>query len=233
MQAGAIDSLDDTAFSRPGGQRVNLRWLAACLLTGVAGAGLLGVALDLAASDGIVAAPPELAVRPHAEGQAGAAARKGDRLVRDEIVVAAKREFRASLTERAGEREIIRLHSFVQIATDLPLRAPDAPIPPFDPLRSAQAEAAADEAGTDPAETAVTLERSPLSGLAEAAAPALTDEEVDALVAETQRLAGGPGSLPPPSRPSACSRARCGSGQGPRRSRPPPAPSRSRSCRRT
>ncbi|ACL59439.1 M23 family metallopeptidase [Methylobacterium nodulans] len=198
MQAGASDSLDDTAFSRPGGQRVNLRWLAACLLTGFAGAGLLGVALDLAASNGIVAVPPELAVRPHPDGPTSDVARKGDRLVRDEVVVAAKREFRAPITESAGERELIRVHSVVQIATDLPLRAPGTPIPPFDPMRSARIEAAAvEEAGTDPAETAVTLVRSRLAESSDEQGPALTDEEVDALVAETQRIAGGSGPLPP------------------------------------
>ncbi|WP_018260522.1 M23 family metallopeptidase [Methylobacterium sp. WSM2598] len=206
MQAGASDILDDTAFSRPGGQKVSLRWLAACLLTGIAGAALLGLALDLAASDGIVAVPPDLALHPRAEagvpGEAGTApaefaARKGDRLVRDEVVVAAKREFRAPLSETVGEREVIRVHQVVQVATDLSLRAPEAPIPPFDPMRGAGSEAVTEETGSDPAETAVTLVRSPLAEAPETEAPALSDEEVDALVAETQRLAGGPGPLPP------------------------------------
>ncbi|MGY2048730.1 M23 family metallopeptidase [Methylobacterium sp. JK268] len=198
MQARAPDSLDDTAFSRPGGQAVSLRWLAACLLTGLAGAGLLGVALDLAASDGIEAVAPDLAVHPRGEGLPGDVARKGDRLVRDEVVVAQKRAFRAPITERAGEREVIRVHSIVQIAADLPQRVPDADIPPFDPMRSVQVETApAEEGGSDPAETAVTLVRSPLALAETAEAPALTDDEVDALVAETQRLAGGSGALPP------------------------------------
>ncbi|MCF4125770.1 M23 family metallopeptidase [Methylobacterium sp. SyP6R] len=183
--------------SRPPRQALNLRWLAGSLLTGITGAGLIGVALYLAAADGVVPTLPERALPPHGEGGSGDAARKGDRLVRDEMIVAAKTAFKAPMSERAGEREVIRLHAYVQIATELPLRAPDVPVPPFDPMRSARIEApAAPEGDTDPAETAVTLTRSPL---AEAAldddAPALTDAEVDALVAETQTLANG--ALPP------------------------------------
>jgi murein DD-endopeptidase MepM/ murein hydrolase activator NlpD len=186
-----------SAASRPPRQALNLRWLAGSLLTGVTGAGLIGVALYLAAADGVVATPPERALPPHGEGSAGDIARKGDRLVRDEMIVAAKTAFKAPMTERAGEREVIRVHAYVQIATELPLRAPDVPVPPFDPLRSARIEApAAPEGDSDPAETAVTLVRSPL---AEAAvrddAPALSEAEVDSLVAETQTLAGG--ALPP------------------------------------
>jgi hypothetical protein len=110
-----------------------------------------------------VALPPERALAPHGEGGSGDVARKGDRLVRDEMIVAAKTAFKAPMTERAGEREVIRVHSYVQIATELPLRAPDVPVPPFDPLRSARIEAPPQEGDSDPAETAVTLVRGPLA----------------------------------------------------------------------
>ncbi|MFH6785679.1 MULTISPECIES: M23 family metallopeptidase [Methylobacterium] len=199
-------SLPGSAAAAPPRQALNLRWLAGSLLTGVTGAGLIGVALYLAAADGIVAVPPERAVAPHGDGGSGDVARKGDRLVRDEMIVAAKTAFKAPMTERAGEREVIRVHAYVQIATELPLRAPDLPVPPFDPLRSARIEAPAPVEGeSDPAETAVTLVRSPLGAAAveaeiENGAPALTEAEVDALVAETQALAGGSlagGTLPP------------------------------------
>ena len=84
-----------------------------------------------------------------------------------------------------------------EIQTIKTVTAPDVPVPPFDPLRSARIEApAATEGDSDPAETAVTLVRSPLSEAElEDGAPALTDGEVDALVAETQALPDGP--LPP------------------------------------
>ncbi|AWN48874.1 M23 family peptidase [Methylobacterium terrae] len=190
-------SLPGSAATAAPRQALNLRWLAGSLLTGVTGAGLIGVALYLAAADGIVAAPPERAVTPHGEGGSGDVARKGDRLVRDEMIVAAKTAFKAPMTERAGDREVIRVHSYVQIATELPLRAPDVPVPPFDPLRSARIEAPPPQEGdSDPAETAVTLVRSPLAEAPiEDGAPALADAEVDALVAETLTLAGG--TLPP------------------------------------
>ncbi|KMO44477.1 peptidase M23 [Methylobacterium tarhaniae] len=185
------------AASRPPRQALNLRWLAGSLLTGITGAGLIGVALYLAAADGVVATPPERALAPHGEAGSGDVARKGDRLVRDEMIVAAKTAFKAPMSERAGEREVIRVHAYVQIATELSLRPPDMPVPPFDPLRSARVEApAAPDGDSDPAETAVTLMRSPLAEASlEEGAPALTDDEVSALVAETQSLSGGP--LPP------------------------------------
>ncbi|KMO17602.1 M23 family metallopeptidase [Methylobacterium indicum] len=174
-------------------QALNLRWLAGSLLTGVAGAGLIGLALSLATVDGIVPVPPERALPPHGDGGTGDVAHKGDRLVRDEMIVAAKTAFKAPMSERAGEREVIRVHSYVQIATELPLRAPDVAVPPFDPLRSARIEAPpAQEGDSDPAETAVTLMRSPLAEAPiEGDAPALSEAEVDAMVAETQTLAGG------------------------------------------
>ncbi|WP_246102233.1 M23 family metallopeptidase [Methylobacterium terricola] len=200
-------SLLGSAAAAPPRQALNLRWLAGSLLTGVTGAGLIGVALYLAAADGIVPAAPERALAPHGDGGTGDVGRKGDRLVRDEMIVAAKTAFKAPMTERAGEREVIRVHSYVQIATELPLRAPDLPVPPFDPLRSARIEVPAPADGdSDPAETAVTLVRSPLADAAiETGAPALTEAEVDAIVAETQTLSAGAlaggtlagGTLPP------------------------------------
>ncbi|GJD51512.1 hypothetical protein OPKNFCMD_4267 [Methylobacterium crusticola] len=218
MSADAHFLRDASRPAPPPRQALNLRWLAASLLTGVAGAGLIGVALILAANDGIVATLPERAVLPRQDGLAADAARKGDRLVRDEMIVAARTQFRAPMTEQAGDREVIKVHAYVQIATDLPLRAPDVPVPPFDPLRSARSDALpAEDADSDPAETAVSLVRGPLADAAlDAAAPALSDAEVDALVTETRRLTGGTDTLPPAFSPERLlSRAlRPGAGEG-------------------
>lgn len=52
--------------SRPPRQALNLRWLAGSLLTGITGAGLIGVALYLAAADGVVPTLPERALPPTA-----------------------------------------------------------------------------------------------------------------------------------------------------------------------
>jgi murein DD-endopeptidase MepM/ murein hydrolase activator NlpD len=185
----------------PPRQAVSLRWLAGCLLTGIAGAGLLGAALALAVSGETEVAPPERvawrqdgATENAAEdGRHGDGARKGDRLMREAMTVAAKQSFRAPVTERVGEREVIRNHAYVQVATDLSARPPDEPVPPFDPMRTGAApEALPPDDGTDPAETAVTLTRSPLAGdEATEGAPALADAEVDALVAEAARAEGG------------------------------------------
>ena len=65
------------------------------------------------------------------------AARKGDKLVRSEVVAVAKQAFRAPVTIRVGDREVIKVRPFVRIATNLSLTSGlyATDIPPFNPLR--------------------------------------------------------------------------------------------------
>ena len=117
---------------------VSLRWFSAVVLTGVAGAGLIGgtvfVAMD-GRSD--VARPPELAIpaRTARAGEAGSV--RGDRLIRSADVVAERQTFKTPVAVRVGDKQVIRLRGFTRVATTLAL-APagnGGDVPEFDPVR--------------------------------------------------------------------------------------------------
>jgi murein DD-endopeptidase MepM/ murein hydrolase activator NlpD len=137
-----------------GSRSVSLRWLAAVVLTGIAGAGLIGATV-LVAMDGRteVAQAPELAgtARSSRTDQAGPV--RGDRLVRSADVVAERQTFRAPVSVRVGDKQVIRTRGFTRVATTLAL-APAAngdEVPDFDPIRlMAQDENPAEAPPIDP-----------------------------------------------------------------------------------
>jgi murein DD-endopeptidase MepM/ murein hydrolase activator NlpD len=117
---------------------VSLRWFSAVVLTGVAGAGLIGgtvfVAVD-GRSD--VARAPELAIptRTAKAGEAGSV--RGDRLIRSADVVAERQTFRTPVAVRVGDKQVIRMRGFTHVATTLAL-APagnGGDVPEFNPMR--------------------------------------------------------------------------------------------------
>ncbi|MGY2051929.1 M23 family metallopeptidase [Methylobacterium sp. JK268] len=184
--------------------QVNLRWLAACVLTGMAGTGLIGSAIWIALQGeaSFAQLPQAVAVAPRPQPSDGGSniARKGDRLVRNPMVALAKQSFRAPVTIRAGEREIIKVRPFVRIATALSatagLAAPD--IPPFDPMRFFS-EPGIERAPEPPAETpdadVSVVKRDLAEVTVGAGAPALTDDDVAAQIEEERRLAAEAGRL--------------------------------------
>ncbi|GEP03574.1 M23 family metallopeptidase [Methylobacterium oxalidis] len=185
-------------------REVNLRWLCASALTGLTGAGLIGAALHVSLQgQASLAAIPERAtvvVRQQASEGGSNVARKGDRLVRNLMIASAKQSFRAPVTVRLGEREIIKVRPFVRISTALSqstgVFASD--IPRFDPLRFVSDEplerapdvnGAADAPGAE-----VTVVKRDLAEIAvDSAAPALSDDDVAAQVEEERRMAAEAG----------------------------------------
>ena len=123
-----------------GRHALNLRWLGASVLAGLAGAALLGSAIYVSSEGEWTFA--EIAERAaggpirSADGGSGPN-RKADKLVRAETVAAAKQAFRSPVTLRAGDREVIKVRSFVRIATGLSTVAGvyATDIPAFNPLR--------------------------------------------------------------------------------------------------
>jgi murein DD-endopeptidase MepM/ murein hydrolase activator NlpD len=116
---------------------VSLRWLAACLLVGSCGAALLGGAILVAVrGDTSFAERPE-PVMPHQSTSAGGGARKGDKLVAEQPIASARHSVRAPMSQRIGDREVIRVRPFVRLSTNLSLTSGvyAANIPPFNPLR--------------------------------------------------------------------------------------------------
>jgi murein DD-endopeptidase MepM/ murein hydrolase activator NlpD len=116
---------------------VSLRWLFACLLVGSCGAALLGGAILVAVrGDTSFAERPE-PVTPHQTTSAGGGARKGDKLVAEQPIASARHSVRAPMSQRIGDREVIRVRPFVRLSTNLSLTSGvyAANIPPFNPLR--------------------------------------------------------------------------------------------------
>ncbi|UMY17919.1 M23 family metallopeptidase [Methylobacterium organophilum] len=176
---------------------VNLRWLTASILTGLTGAGLIGAAIHVSLQSEVsyAAIPERASIAPRPRASDGDVARKGDRLVRNLMIASAKQSYRSPVTVRLADREIIKVRPFVRVSSTLSMTtgvyATD--IPRFDPMKivaddsperlvdpGAQAEAPGAE---------VTVIKRDLAEIpVEASAPALSDDDVIALVAEERRL---------------------------------------------
>ncbi|HEV2557045.1 MAG TPA: M23 family metallopeptidase [Microvirga sp.] len=191
---------------------INMRWLGACVLTGITGGALIGASIYIALEGTtILAQPPERAVatlpRPAPDDKAPAPARKGDMLNRSEMVASAKQVYRAPMTIRVGDREVMKSRQFVRIATNLSLSAGTyaADIPPFNPLRlfaEENGERYVEPQQPEVADADVSVVKRDLTLLTiDAGAPSLSDEDVLAILEEERRLSassGRPSSVPIP-----------------------------------
>lgn len=183
---------------------VNLRWLGASVLTAVTGAALLGTAIVVSLQgDSSFARLPERAagLPPSPAEREARAAAKGDKLVRASMVASARHAFKAPMTLRAGDREVIRVRSFVRIATGLSqtsgVYASD--IPPFNPLKlfaGGEGERVA-EPQPEVGEADVSLVKRNLGEIVLAStAPALGDDDAVAQIEEERRLLMEAGQRP-------------------------------------
>lgn len=130
---------DGSVHQAPDRRGVSLRWLFACMLVGSCGAALLGAAI-LVAMRGDTSFPeqPEtVAARASSAAGTGGGARKADKLVADQPVMAARHAVRAPMSQRIGDREVIRVRPLVRLASNLSLTTGvyATNIPPFNPLR--------------------------------------------------------------------------------------------------
>lgn len=181
---------------------VSIRWLGASVLAGLTGAALLGAAIYVSLQgETTFAELPERAVASRSapiDERASNTARKGDRLVRSQMVASAKQSFRAPVTVKVGDREVIRVRPYVRLATSLSMTsgAFASDIPPFDPLRFF-AEEGGERFAEPPPETLdaeVSVVRRDLTGVGiEAGAPALSDDDVAAQIEEERRTASESG----------------------------------------
>ncbi|WP_291954579.1 M23 family metallopeptidase [Chelatococcus sp.] len=186
---------------------MNLRWLFGSVLTGFSGAALLGAAIYIALQgETSFAAMPQTvgaqAIRP-ASGDVANEIRRGDKLVRAQNYIAAKQSFKAPMTIRVADREVIKVRSFVRLATNLSLTsgAYATDIPAFNPQKLFAEDGPGEEQVAEPApETAdadVSLVKSDLGGITVAdGAPHLSDDEAAVQVEEDVRVAQEAGSRP-------------------------------------
>ena len=177
------------------------RGLAASLLLGLVGAGLLTSSLLVSEADSPATRSPERAMTASPRGaNANGAARKGDLLVQRGFSIGTTRHFRAPLTETVGAREITKVHALVHVAAELSplaIAAPNMPSleslgPPPGAGREAPQQAAA-----DPADADVSVVRRDLADQAATSTePGLSDTAAAEQVAELLRLSGSEPQLP-------------------------------------
>ncbi len=189
------DGVEHTDLDR---RRVSLRWLSGTVLTGFAGAALIGASV-YAALDPALMTPeaPQIAVAERATAsRESTLARRGDRLVRPVDIVAARQTFRTPTTVRAGEREIVRNRTFTKVATNLAMASTGfaSDVPAFNPLKllaggPSQTEAPA-ELDLSRADADVSFTSSDLAGETRFDDSfTLTPDEIEAQVAEHVRSA--------------------------------------------
>jgi murein DD-endopeptidase MepM/ murein hydrolase activator NlpD len=177
---------------------VNLRWLCASSLTGLTGAALIAAALHVSLQGDVsfAAIPDRAVVVPRLQQAEGSAnvAHKGDRLVSNPLIASARQNFRAPVTVRLGDREIIKAKPFVRITTPLSLTVGtySSDLPKFDPMKFVSdepQERASDAANEAPGAEVTVVKRDLIGTPIGPAAPALSDDDVVAQVEEERRLA--------------------------------------------
>jgi murein DD-endopeptidase MepM/ murein hydrolase activator NlpD len=160
---GEIDRIDlgnEPPLSVDGGtgmtidrRRVSAQWFSGTILTGLCGAALMGGAV-FTSLDGEAhfAASPERveAALRGAIAERSSGPRKADRLPPAGETNSARQVIRDSRTSRVGNREVVRVRSFVRVSSNLAMAVTElsASIPPFNPqkmLADADAPAATSE----------------------------------------------------------------------------------------
>jgi murein DD-endopeptidase MepM/ murein hydrolase activator NlpD len=147
----------ETEATPPSLHAVNLRWLAGTVLAGVGGMALVGASL-LIALDGQAnfASKAKIAIVRAASGaddnEFADHGTKGDKIVSNSDVGAAKQVARLPDTIRIGDREIIKARMFTRVTTAISLAAANIAdeIPPFNPLQIVATAANAQHASDDP-----------------------------------------------------------------------------------
>jgi murein DD-endopeptidase MepM/ murein hydrolase activator NlpD len=203
-------------------RRVSVQWFSGTILTGVCGAALMGGAV-FASLDGETnfATIPERAstvLRGTINSlEKLAMPRKGDRLPPASEYTAARQVVRDTRPVRVGDREIMRVHTFVRISANLTLSASEltASIPPFNPQKLLAAASAdgvpVDETPSVEPDAEVSFVTRDLAGVLPRMklATALPVEDIIARVRETANWTGSAtaryqtASVPPPGAPLA------------------------------
>lgn len=183
-----------TEFDR---RKISTRWLAGTVLTGLAGAMLIGSAVYAALNERThVEDAPDFVPREQQTADPDTLVNplKGDRLVRPVDIVAARQTFTTPTIVNIGDREIVRHRTFTRVATTLALgpSSLSTDVPPFNPLKllagapsRGEAQPDIDSERADADVTFVTHEIAKSKIVP--AEPALSSEEVQAQIREHLR----------------------------------------------
>jgi murein DD-endopeptidase MepM/ murein hydrolase activator NlpD len=179
-------------------RQVSARWLAATILTGLSGGGLMAAAvIGVRDHERSVERRPQIASQrqaPAPDDRPIVTARKGDKLIRSIDLTSAKQSFKTPTTIKAGDREVIKVKGFARLSAPLLLAGGSFSdeIPAFNPLKmltdsgSEKGFEATPAQSPDDPEAEVSLVNHDLGGFAAAFANgSLSDQEVRAQVMET------------------------------------------------
>ncbi len=178
-------------------RQVSARWLAATILTGLSGGGLMTAAvIGVRDHERSAERRPQIVVQRAAslDSRPVVTARKGDKLVRSIDLSSAKQAFKTPTTIRAGDREVIKVKGFARLAAPLLLAGGSYQdeIPAFNPLKlltdsgsEKGFEATPAQSPDDPEAEVSLLSHDLAAHHAAFAAGALSDQEVRAQVLET------------------------------------------------
>ena len=126
----------------PDRKRVNLRWLAGTILTGLTSMTLMGGALFAALEGQHTLArtpkPGEIGLGPIADRGAGNGIGKSDKIVRKQIRAPSRRNvIQVSTVRKVGDKNLIRKRPFVLVSSPLSGHVNDliAEVPAFNPIR--------------------------------------------------------------------------------------------------
>lgn len=193
-------------------RRIPWRWLCGTILTGFAGAGLLGAAAYTALGrQTTFAEAPQFAAsgRRDLGTSEFVSPRKADRLVKSVDIVAAKQTFKTPTTITAGDKEVVRVRGFTRVSTTLTMASAGFAdeVPAFDPLKlladARNPPQDAPDAGPLQDEAEISFAVRDLNG-SESPDPRVTlsMEEIQAQVTEHMKTAIAAGSKPPLPLPS-------------------------------
>ena len=203
--------LGDDRLDRNERRSASLRWLAGASLAGLCGVTLIGAALylDLDSETDFAEAPEFTAPVRSADSQGtGVNPMKGDRLLRPVDIVSDKQTFKAPITIKVGDREVVKARPFTRLQTTLtltPTGFADA-VPPFNPLKITSGGADVAEPAPDPgpvqdnAEVTFRVQDLTPSDTGQISGD-LTQAEAEAQVVETLKASAdaqkAPTALPP------------------------------------
>jgi hypothetical protein len=211
VEVGHIDlghepplSVDGQANGLIDRRRVSVQWFSGTILTGLCGAALMGGAVfaSLDGQSNFATVPERVQLALRGSNDRAVAARKSDRLPPPSEAESQRRIIRDTQTSRVGNREVVRVRSFVRVAGNLALSTSElsANIPPFNPLRM-QAEAAtgaapADEAPDSAVDAEVSFVTADLSNVLPRAKIAAV-LSIDEVMGRVRQAANWTGSTPP------------------------------------
>jgi murein DD-endopeptidase MepM/ murein hydrolase activator NlpD len=122
-------------------ETINLRWLTGTVLTAICGAFLMSVAIISTSEHRMLHVLDQPAIisdqKPIKDRNfINQPMRRSDKLVQSVDIASAKRSFRAPITIKVGDKEIIKTRSYTRIATSLVLAGVnDDEIPNFNPMQ--------------------------------------------------------------------------------------------------